>query len=363
MLKRISVIIALMLCLFAGTAQAATKLPDYALVVNGERVALNASTGVFYRQGSLMLVPVEVILRALNVQYEVDDTKTNVRMSLAGGKEAQMRVGVKAMLVDGKKVPLRIKTGRQQNQVITADVRVLEPLGLTIKHYKPGAALRAAGYPSGVLAIAAPGGSVVPPTVAPEDGGVALPAALASAAAKSDQIVAIRHTSGSRAEMKFYEKTGGKWAVSVAQTAYVGSNGIGKTKEGDKKTPTGTFNLTTPFGIKADPGTKMGGYLKVNKNHYWGGQNGPYYNRLIDVSKVSYTPSSKDEHLIDFGAVYNHCLFIDYNKDGEKDKGSAIFLHCQGKNAYTGGCVALPERVMIKLLSTLNPGAKIVIYK
>ena len=51
----------------------------------------------------------------------------------------------------------------------------------------------------------------------------------------------------------------------LSENGYVGRNGINKKKEGDMKTPTGTFKLTTAFGIKDNPGTKIK-YIKVNKD-------------------------------------------------------------------------------------------------
>ena len=35
--------------------------------------------------------------------------------------------------------------------------------------------------------------------------------------------------------------------------AFIGKNGIGKTTEGDKKTPKGLFKLGITFGIKENP--------------------------------------------------------------------------------------------------------------
>ena len=40
-------------------------------------------------------------------------------------------------------------------------------------------------------------------------------------------------------------------------SVYIGKNGIGKTGEGDAKTPTGTLHPLTAFGVKENPGTKM----------------------------------------------------------------------------------------------------------
>ena len=198
-------------------------------------------------------------------------------------------------------------------------------------------------------------------------GGAAQPQASESKAAKldaasqTDQIVLVEYTGGSSATLSVHEKQNGVWVQLWDTKAYVGKNGIGKTIEGDKKTPTGTYNLTTPFGIKDDPGAKLP-YLKVTKYHYWcGDSSSEYYNKLVDSRETGREYTSSDEHLIDYKGVYNYCMFIDYNASGEAHKGSCIFLHCTGSNKYTAGCVAIPESNMKKIVKWANSGAKIVI--
>ena len=186
-------------------------------------------------------------------------------------------------------------------------------------------------------------------------------AAKLSCADETSQIVLVDYQSGSKARLSVHEKKNGVWKELASCTAYLGSKGIGKTKEGDRKTPTGTFNLTQPFGIKADPGANMP-YTKVTKYHYWcGTSSSEYYNQLVDMRKVDRKNKSSDEHLISYGSVYNYCMFIDYNAEGTPGKGSCIFLHCTGKNKYTAGCIAVSESMMKKIIQWAKPGAKIVI--
>jgi len=193
---------------------------------------------------------------------------------------------------------------------------------------------------------------------APQTGSAA---ASLEAAAEASQIVLVEHTSGSRAVLSLHEKVDGVWTEVLSCDAYVGKNGIGKTVEGDKKTPEGTYNLTTPFGIKADPGAKLP-YTQVTKYHYWcGDSSSEYYNRLVDERKVDRKHTSSDEYLIKYKGVYNYCMFIDYNAEGTPHKGSCIFLHCTGSNKYTAGCVAVPEKTMKKILQWAGAGTKIVI--
>lgn len=181
------------------------------------------------------------------------------------------------------------------------------------------------------------------------------------AAANAEQIVLVEYKSGSKATLSVHEKQDGKWVQLFETPAYVGKNGIDKTREGDKRTPTGTFNLTTPFGIKADPGAQMP-YTKVTKDHYWCGTSGSeYYNKLVTTTETGRKWTKTDEHLIDYKGYYNYALFIDYNAAGEADKGSCIFLHCKGKKTSTAGCVAVSEASMKKIIQWARSGAKIVI--
>lgn len=202
---------------------------------------------------------------------------------------------------------------------------------------------------------------VIPVTVtadAPQTGSAA---ASLDCAAGASRIVLVEHTSGSRAVLSLHEKVDGVWKELLSCDAWVGKNGIGKTKEGDKKTPEGTYNLTTPFGIEADPGSKLP-YTRVTKYHYWcGDSSSEYYNRLVDERQVDRKHTGSDEYLIEYKGVYNYCMFIDYNAEGTPHRGSCIFLHCTGRNKYTAGCVAVPEKTMKKILQWADAGTKIVI--
>lgn len=180
-------------------------------------------------------------------------------------------------------------------------------------------------------------------------------------AAQTSQIVLVDHKSGSKANLSIHEKRSGIWTELYSCEAFVGKNGIGKTREGDNKTPTGTFNLTIPFGIKADPGAN-GAYTQVTKYHYWCGTSGSeLYNQLVDMRVTDRKCTSSDEYLINYKGEYNYCMFVDYNDAGEAGKGSCIFLHCTGKKDYTAGCIAVPEKVMQKIIQWAKPGVKIVI--
>ena len=340
--------------------QAASKLPGYTLIVDGEEVDLSLKTGYLYRSGNALMVPVEALCDALMLKCTV--TGNSALIEDGEGRQVRLRYGSKKITVAGKTKTLRVKAARQDGQILTADVQLLGYLGAKYKRYTPAAA-RKLGYNGGVLVVDTQGNGVQLPDITPPAD--KLPAQAQEAAKTASQILTVAYDpKAGQAQLTFYQKDKSGWHKQFAPvTAYVGRNGIGKTKEGDGKTPSGTYNLSQPFGILADPGTKLGKYVKVNKYHYWCDDPASrYYNQLVDTRTATDFKPSQGEHLKSVSPEYNYGIFIEYNKAGEGSKGSAIFLHCQGKGKTTSGCIAVKQSVMKALLQQLKPGAKIVIY-
>lgn len=175
-----------------------------------------------------------------------------------------------------------------------------------------------------------------------------------------NQLVFVQYLGGSRAEVLMYDKTDkGRWKKILTCRGYVGKNGINKKREGDGKTPTGTFRLTSGFGIKKNPGTSMP-YVRVNRYLYWCADR-PWYNQLIDIRKHPHRCSG--EHLISYRGWYDYGMFLDYNASNKWKKGSAIFLHCTNGSHRTSGCIAVSQSSMIRILQAAEPGARICIYR
>lgn len=171
-------------------------------------------------------------------------------------------------------------------------------------------------------------------------------------------LIFVKHTSGSKATVQVYSKKDGQWVKTLECAGWVGKNGINKVKAGDKRTPTGTFSVTSAFGIKSKPETSLP-YVKVNKYMYWCGDR-KYYNQLIDIRKQKHT--CKGEHLIKYTGYYDYGLFLDFNSKNVYPKGSAIFFHCKKVNNYTAGCIAVEKKNMLKILKEIKVGTKICIY-
>ncbi len=174
---------------------------------------------------------------------------------------------------------------------------------------------------------------------------------------KTSQVIIVQYKSGSNAALSFHQKgKDGLWSKILSTYAYVGYNGINKQREGDGKTPTGTYDMKMAFGIKKNPGTKLP-YTKLTDTMYWCGDKA-YYNKFVDTSKINH--KCNGEHLKRYVGHYNYCIAIDYNKECIYQKGSAIFLHCS-VGTRTAGCVAIPEEKLVTILKKAEPGIKIII--
>jgi len=172
-------------------------------------------------------------------------------------------------------------------------------------------------------------------------------AAMQSADEAVTTMLLVKHTEGSQAIAELWQRANGEWLLVDTCSAYIGREGMGKTREGDKKTPIGEYTVGTAFGILPDPGTSLD-YIEATPSLY--GCEGPdeYYNQLVDTAVVH--AQVWGEHIIDYAPDYNYGLTFSYNADCVPGLGSNVFIHCKGKKAYTAGCVALDEPFMRRLL-------------
>lgn len=151
------------------------------------------------------------------------------------------------------------------------------------------------------------------------------------------------------------------WKLVLETEAVIGKNGLGKTKEGDGKTPIGIFLFVKAFGILENPGTKME-YVQVNESHYWvDDSSSDYYNQFVSVGAVVKDWQSA-EHICDYDESYNYVLATSYNLEQISGKGSAVFLHCLSEEARaTAGCVAIPEGYMREIMKRVESKCVIII--
>ena len=182
------------------------------------------------------------------------------------------------------------------------------------------------------------------------------------AAQTSEQMVVVAWIQGTTAWISMHENINGDWEMIMTTPGFIGKNGLGKLKEGDHKTPVGTFKFDFAFGIAPDPGCAIP-YVQVDENYYWSGDWDYKYNQLVDVRSA---PANFDtrysEHLIDYNPHYTYGLNMGYNAECTPGRGFALFMHCFGtRYPWTGGCVSLPNDKMLFIMQNIRPGCACVI--
>lgn len=183
-------------------------------------------------------------------------------------------------------------------------------------------------------------------------------------AAEAKQLFVVAGVGQTTAYVSMHEKTeDGTWKMIMSTPGYIGKKGLGKEKEGDGKTPVGTFGFNRAFGIAEDPGCALD-YKQVTEEDYWSGdgRDGYHYNEMVSIKDLPDLNTEDSEHLIDYTSEYRYCLNISYNEDGTPGLGSAIFLHCLGaQKPFTGGCVAIPQDKMITVMQNVSKDCVVVI--
>lgn len=177
-------------------------------------------------------------------------------------------------------------------------------------------------------------------------------------AATANQILTVV-ANGSSATVSLHNKgVDGHFFQVLSGDATIGRNGIGKSREGDGKTPRGQYGFLFGFGIKANPGTLLS-YTQVDGTCYWvDDPSSAYYNRFVSTKNVVKDWKSA-ENLLCAGQSYNYALALNYNQACVPGAGSAIFIHCRPTGG--AGCVAVDESLMLQIVKNVQPGCVVLI--
>ncbi len=133
-------------------------------------------------------------------------------------------------------------------------------------------------------------------------------------------------------------------------------------KEGDKKTPKGTFaieNLYFRKDRKKKPTTLLK-CIQIKKSMGWCNdvRFKKNYNKLIKINKMI-----KHEKLKRKDYKYDFLIPIKYNFNKSiNGLGSCIFIHLTKDYKPTAGCVALKEKDFLIMLKLINKNSKIRIF-
>ena len=142
----------------------------------------------------------------------------------------------------------------------------------------------------------------------------------------------------------------------------LGKKGTTKNKkEGDKKTPIGTFKIENLYFRKdrlKKPSTSLK-CIEIKKNMGWCDdiRFPKKYNKLIKIEKkISHEKLLRRDHKYD-------CLIpIKYNfKKPITGLGSCIFIHLTKDYKPTAGCIALNKKDFLVMLKIIKRSSKIII--
>lgn len=178
-------------------------------------------------------------------------------------------------------------------------------------------------------------------------------------AAQNEKQIMVVAATGSSAVLSLHNKDAdGNWKEMFSTKASIGKNGIGKSKEGDHKTPRGSYRFTRGFGIKRPDSVNLP-YTQVDGNCFWvDDPASKYYNQFVNLGSVEKDWNSA-ESLAGSGKSYNYALAINYNEACVPGKGSAIFLHCLPTGG--AGCIAVSEDAMVRILKETGPDCLLLI--
>ena len=156
------------------------------------------------------------------------------------------------------------------------------------------------------------------------------------------------------ATLTAYRRSAGHWRrVFGPWTARIGRGGFaapGLKREGDGRTPSGTFRFGFFFGVLPNPGVRFR-YRQSQPYDFWDDDPAsPRYNEWVDQQRADpgLNPEPMDVSGYDYGAV------IAYNTARTPGLGSGIFLHVNIGIA-TAGCVTLPMGELLRVLRWLDP--------
>ena len=143
----------------------------------------------------------------------------------------------------------------------------------------------------------------------------------------------------------------------------IGKNGsTKKKKEGDKKTPKGTFEIENLYfrkDRKEKPKTQLK-CIEIKKDMGWCNDRRfpKKYNKLFKLEeKIKHEKLKRKDYKYDF------LIPIKYNFNKPiTGKGSCIFIHLTKDYKPTAGCVALNEKDFLIMLKLIKKNSKIKIF-
>jgi len=206
------------------------------------------------------------------------------------------------------------------------------------------------------VATTQPTVATTPPTAAPSS----LLVTRLDAVGSADQVIAVDAAGygTSYATLTAYQRGASGWTqVFGPWTANIGRNGVappGTKREGDGRTPSGTYGFDFMFGVNPNPGVKFPFRAITGTNIVWDDDPASAnYNEWINTNTASAGAGPEPMYV----SAYGSGAVIAYNDARTPGLGSAIFLHVSSGRS-TAGCVALPPNELLPLLRWLDPARR-----
>jgi L,D-peptidoglycan transpeptidase YkuD (ErfK/YbiS/YcfS/YnhG family) len=160
------------------------------------------------------------------------------------------------------------------------------------------------------------------------------------------------------ATVRAWAKRNGGWhEVFGPWSAWIGYNGFaprGAKREGDGRTPSGSYRFSFFFGVDRNPGGLQYPWRRAHTYDVWDDDPAsPRYNEWVDTRRHPGAAGRSPEPL-HVTPAYRDVAAINYNASRTPGRGSAIFLHVTHHSA-TNGCIALPRSDIMRLLRWLRP--------
>jgi L,D-peptidoglycan transpeptidase YkuD (ErfK/YbiS/YcfS/YnhG family) len=186
------------------------------------------------------------------------------------------------------------------------------------------------------------------------------------------QVVTVNHTSGNRARVSLWQRTGDSWElVARSRSGHIGYGGLvapAQRKQATGTTPLGTYDLMWSFGTHPAEPTWRLSHRTIAPGDYWVEDNrSAYYNRYRNKAEGGFrwalprSRANSSELLTDFPRQYEYSIVMSFNYDAQvRHRGAGIFLHVNGRGA-TAGCVSAPRWFLRTTLATLDPAQHPVI--
>ena len=152
-----------------------------------------------------------------------------------------------------------------------------------------------------------------------------------------------------------YDKHFLRWrAVGAPIAVVIGRGGLVLQKrEGDGKSPAGTFRLGTAFGFASSADTKLP-YLPLRPTtECVDDSSSTFYNQIVERTPSADWKSSEKMRGI---SLYKWGVVVNYNSPPIPGAGSCIFLHVwRDPRSTTSGCTAMAEDDLLTLMRWLDP--------